>query len=197
MVYLLLSQLENNLYLVRRIIERNTDTKGSLHLHPVGIAIPDPQWFRPSDFADPLRLKSRNARGFDIRNADPGPGRYTSLAWAVVYGHEEIFEYLLNLGHDEEELSRVSAYISDTVSENLRGRCSRMLRITLSLFSWLVFATLPTRRPLAETMTCKTPRSGWRECTTSAIHTSSIGPTYMARLHYTLRRQRETKVSSG
>lgn len=23
-------------------------------------------------------------------------------------GHEEIFEYLLNMGHDEEELSRVS-----------------------------------------------------------------------------------------
>lgn len=61
-----------------------------------------------SSSLDPLRLKNRQTHGFDIRNADPGPGRYTSLAWAVVYGHEEIFEYLLNLGHDEEELSRVS-----------------------------------------------------------------------------------------
>jgi len=43
----------------------------------------------------------------DMRNPDPGPGRYTSLAWAAVLGHEEIFEYLLNAGHDDEELSRV------------------------------------------------------------------------------------------
>ncbi|KAG9016772.1 hypothetical protein FRB90_002192 [Tulasnella sp. 427] len=73
---------ENNLYLVRRIIERNTDTK------------------------EPGVRRQRQIHRFDIRNPDPGPGRYTSLAWAAVNGHEEIFEYLLTLGHDEEELSR-------------------------------------------------------------------------------------------
>ena len=43
----------------------------------------------------------------DMRNADPGPGRYTSLAWAAVCAHEEIFGYLLGCGHDDDELSRV------------------------------------------------------------------------------------------
>lgn len=43
----------------------------------------------------------------DMRNPDPGPRRYTSLAWAAVLGHEETFYYLLNEGHDDEELSRV------------------------------------------------------------------------------------------
>ncbi|KAG8894916.1 hypothetical protein FRB99_000915, partial [Tulasnella sp. 403] len=80
---------ENNLYLVRRIIELNTDIKGK--------CIPPPHV---------AGRKLRQSRRLDIRNTDPGPGRYTSLAWAAVYGHEEIFEYLLNLGHDEEELSR-------------------------------------------------------------------------------------------
>ena len=42
-----------------------------------------------------------------MRNPDPGPKRYTSLAWAAVQGHEEIFEFLLTAGHDDEELSRV------------------------------------------------------------------------------------------
>lgn len=44
----------------------------------------------------------------DIRNPDPGPSRYTSLAWAVLCVHEEIFNYLLDSGHDDEDLSRVS-----------------------------------------------------------------------------------------
>ena len=43
----------------------------------------------------------------DIRNPDPGSRRYTSLAWAAVLGHEETFEFLLNEGHDDEELSKV------------------------------------------------------------------------------------------
>lgn len=43
----------------------------------------------------------------DIRNPDPGPRRYTSLAWAAVLGHEETFDFLLVEGHDDEELSKV------------------------------------------------------------------------------------------
>lgn len=41
-----------------------------------------------------------------MRNPDPGPLRYTSLAWAAVCGSEDVFEYLLSNGHDEEELSK-------------------------------------------------------------------------------------------
>lgn len=48
------------------------------------------------------------ARIPDIRNPDPGPSRYTSLAWSVLCVHEEIFMYLLESGHDDEDLSRVS-----------------------------------------------------------------------------------------
>lgn len=47
----------------------------------------------------------------DLRNPDPGPSRYTSLAWAAVCGHEETFEYLLQMGHDDEELSKVSPVV--------------------------------------------------------------------------------------
>lgn len=42
-----------------------------------------------------------------MRNPDPAPRRFTSLAWAAVLGHEETFEYLLSVGHDDEELSKV------------------------------------------------------------------------------------------
>ena len=57
--------------------------------------------------ADLVPRRQKPFFNFDIRNTDPGPSRYTSLAWAAVHGHEEIFDYLLNMGHDEEELSRV------------------------------------------------------------------------------------------
>ena len=29
------------------------------------------------------------------------------MAWAVVEGNEDMFEFLLNAGHDDDELSRV------------------------------------------------------------------------------------------
>ncbi|KAJ3554768.1 hypothetical protein NM688_g2935 [Phlebia brevispora] len=41
-----------------------------------------------------------------MRNPDPTYKRYTSLAWAAVLGHEETFEWLLNTGHDDQEVSR-------------------------------------------------------------------------------------------
>ncbi|KAF8681374.1 ankyrin repeats [Rhizoctonia solani] len=41
-----------------------------------------------------------------MRNPDPGPSRFTSLAWAAVLACEEVFEFLLEADHDEEELSR-------------------------------------------------------------------------------------------
>lgn len=63
---------ENNLFLVKRLLERTTD----------------------------------------MRNADPGGTRYTSLAWAAVLGHEETFEYLLARGHDDDELSKVHMEIA-------------------------------------------------------------------------------------
>jgi hypothetical protein len=43
----------------------------------------------------------------DMRNPDSGTRRYTSLAWAVVEGNEDMFEFLLNAGLDDDKLSRV------------------------------------------------------------------------------------------
>ena len=54
-----------------------------------------------------LFLVKRLLNRVDIRNPDPSPKRYTSLAWAAVLGHEETFEFLLSQGHDDEELSKV------------------------------------------------------------------------------------------
>lgn len=55
-------------------------------------------------------MKRLVARTTDIRNTEPGAARYTSLAWAAVFGHEEIFHFLLAKGHDDEELSKVCLY---------------------------------------------------------------------------------------
>ncbi|TFY65641.1 hypothetical protein EVG20_g5454 [Dentipellis fragilis] len=55
-----------------------------------------------------LFLVKRLIQRTDMRNPDPGPKRFTSLAWAAALGHEETFEFLLNAGHDDDELSRDS-----------------------------------------------------------------------------------------
>lgn len=55
-----------------------------------------------------LFLVKRIIQRTDMRNSDPGPKRYTSLAWAAVLLHEETFEFLLTSGHDDHELSRDS-----------------------------------------------------------------------------------------
>ncbi|KAF8897660.1 ankyrin repeat-containing domain protein [Infundibulicybe gibba] len=55
-----------------------------------------------------LFLVRRLIQRTDMRNPDPAPRRYTSLAWAAVLGHEETFEFLLSAGHDDDELSRDS-----------------------------------------------------------------------------------------
>jgi hypothetical protein len=57
-----------------------------------------------------LALVKRLAQRTDVQNPDPAPCRYTSLAWAAVCGCEEVFEYLLLNGHDDEELSKVSPW---------------------------------------------------------------------------------------
>lgn len=62
-----------------------------------------------------LFLVKRLIQRIDMRNPDPGPKRYTSLAWAAVLGNEETFEYLLNAGHDDQELSRVCYSPASTV----------------------------------------------------------------------------------
>ncbi|KAH9006967.1 ankyrin [Lactarius hatsudake] len=55
-----------------------------------------------------LFLVKRLIQRIDMRNPDSGPRRYTSLAWAVVEGNEDMFEFLLGVGHDDDELSRDS-----------------------------------------------------------------------------------------
>ncbi|CAK5275500.1 unnamed protein product [Mycena citricolor] len=55
-----------------------------------------------------LFIVKRLIQRTDMRNPDPAPRRYTSLAWAAVLGHEETFEYLMSSGHDDAELSKDS-----------------------------------------------------------------------------------------
>ena len=54
-----------------------------------------------------LFLVKRLIQRTDLRNPDPDTRRFTSLAWAAVLGHEEVFEFLLAAGHDDDELSKV------------------------------------------------------------------------------------------
>jgi hypothetical protein len=52
-------------------------------------------------------LLDRLQHKYDLRNADKA--RMTSLSWAAVEGNLEVFEWLLmDYGHDDQELSRVS-----------------------------------------------------------------------------------------
>ncbi|KAJ7498782.1 ankyrin repeat-containing domain protein [Mycena latifolia] len=55
-----------------------------------------------------LFIVKRLIQRTDMRNPDPAPRRYTSLAWSAVLGHEETFEFLMSAGHDEAELSKDS-----------------------------------------------------------------------------------------
>jgi len=61
-----------------------------------------------------LFLVKRLVQRTDMRNPDPAPRRFTSLAWAAVLGHEETFEFLLSAGHDDEELSKVRRCLPST-----------------------------------------------------------------------------------
>ncbi len=62
-----------------------------------------------------LFLVKRLIERTDMRNIDPGPRRYTSLAWAAVLGHEETFEFLLSEAHDDYEFSRVRGFTLRTM----------------------------------------------------------------------------------
>ena len=63
-----------------------------------------------------------------MRNPDPNTKRYTSLAWAAIYGHKETFEYLLNQGHDDDELSKVR-YVFSNITHFGVTDYPRILRI--------------------------------------------------------------------
>ncbi|KIK08339.1 hypothetical protein K443DRAFT_85125 [Laccaria amethystina LaAM-08-1] len=103
-----------------------------------------------------LFLVKRLVQRTDMRNPDPAPRRYTSLAWAAVLGHEETFEFLLSSGHDDEELSKDSEnntilmLLSDQKSSppNLYSSSSstidstaatlRMARLYYDRYSWIL-----------------------------------------------------------
>lgn len=54
-----------------------------------------------------MSLLDRLQHKYDLRNADRS--RMTSLSWAAVDCNLEVFEWLLmDFGHDDQELSRVS-----------------------------------------------------------------------------------------
>lgn len=54
-----------------------------------------------------VALLDRLQHTYELRNADKA--RITSLSWSAVEGNLEVFEWLLmDYGHDDQELSRVS-----------------------------------------------------------------------------------------
>ena len=53
------------------------------------------------------QIKRLSVKVADLRNTDPS-NRFTSLAYAVQKGREDVVRFLLELGHEDEELSRVS-----------------------------------------------------------------------------------------
>ncbi|KAG1815530.1 uncharacterized protein BJ212DRAFT_1357136 [Suillus subaureus] len=103
-----------------------------------------------------LFLVKRLIQRTDMRNPDPGPKRYTSLAWAAVLGHEETFEFLLTAGHDDEELSRESEnntilmlladfkppppnpYAPGPSQVDLMGAALRMARLYYERYPWIL-----------------------------------------------------------
>ncbi|KAG6336693.1 hypothetical protein ID866_2400 [Astraeus odoratus] len=103
-----------------------------------------------------LFLVKRLIQRTDMRNPDPAPKRYTSLAWAAVLGHEEIFEFLLTAGHEEEELSRDSdnntilmlladfkpppsnPYAPGPSQADLMGAALRMARLYYDRHPWIL-----------------------------------------------------------
>ncbi|KAF7301800.1 ANK-REP-REGION domain-containing protein [Mycena indigotica] len=87
-----------------------------------------------------LFIVKRLIQRTDMRNPDPGPRRYTSLAWSAVLANEETFEFLMNAGHDDAELSKDSEnntilmiladYTpSNTNSADVKGAALRMARM--------------------------------------------------------------------
>lgn len=82
-----------------------------------------------------LFLVKRLIQRTDMRNPDPSTRRYTSLAWAAVLGHEETFDFLLNEGHDDEELSKARISPSmriENASPNISSGLYRMRTTILS-----------------------------------------------------------------
>lgn len=91
-----------------------------------------------------------------MRNPDPAPRRFTSLAWAAVLGHEETFEFLLSAGHDDEELSKdsenntilmlladhrpspVDPYAPQSAQEDVSGASLRMARLYYDRYSGIL-----------------------------------------------------------
>ncbi|KAF7288299.1 ANK-REP-REGION domain-containing protein [Mycena chlorophos] len=91
-----------------------------------------------------LFIVKRLIQRTDMRNPDPGPRRYTSLAWSAVLANEETFEFLMNAGHDDAELSKVSTRSAVIPSSLIIARRTRKT----TLFS----CCLPTTTPLLPLM---------------------------------------------
>ncbi|KAF9008950.1 ankyrin repeat-containing domain protein [Cyathus striatus] len=103
-----------------------------------------------------LFLVKRLVQKTDMRNPDPAPKRYTSLAWAAVLGHEETFEFLLTTGHDDDELSKdsenntilmlladykpppLNPYTPQLSSQDSTGAVLRMARMYYDRYSWIL-----------------------------------------------------------
>lgn len=127
-----------------------------------------------------LFLVKRLIQRTDMRNPDPGPKRYTSLAWAAVLGHEETFEFLLTAGHDDEELSRVRARHKCCPSEVLTTSSIRNPRTTPFSCYWPISSLhhLTLTRQVPRRLISWVLRFAWQDFTTNVTHGFLIGPTY-------------------
>lgn len=91
-----------------------------------------------------LSLVKRLVQRTDMRNPDSVASRYTSLAWAAVCGCEETFEYLLLMGHDDEELSKDSekntilCLLADVSSPTAASAQMRMARLYFDRFPFTI-----------------------------------------------------------
>lgn len=132
-----------------------------------------------------------------MRNPDPGPLRYTSLAWAAVCGNEDVFDYLLSNGHDDEELSKVRRASRIARAHSHRRRTPRTTPSSFSSPAWALSVTATTRTDHRQPIsTFATPRSAWRAGIMSVTRSSWTGPTCRARPLCMLPRSKATRSSS-
>ena len=144
-----------------------------------------------------LFLVKRLIQRTDMRNPDPAPKRYTSLAWAAVLGHEDTFEFLLTAGHDEEELSKVldPRDLFAFINESSPVWSPRTLRTT----PYSCYSLISNRRhlihmhPVHPRPISWAPLYAWPDCIMTAFPGSLTGRIHKARLRYTWQRSREMR----
>jgi hypothetical protein len=150
--------------------------------------------YRPTLTSDNnVALLERFSHRWELRNVDKA--RMTSLSWAAAEGRTAVFEWLLlDHGHDDQELSRVSAACERWRAPEppiRHGLTSRTTKTTASSISSLHYLALrphlhdtQSYRPYAKLGPRKRYRlshSIWPTITWQSFHFSTTGPMQRAR----------------